>query len=152
VGNNYAVIPTSELDDDTRAWLVEAGVVVPLAMGRWPSMRELRATLEALDGYTVEYRITSTGDWDVDVRSARGDAPDHATIWATATALPDDACKFNFHKPNEQLVLRILERLSHVCGPFVIIEGSGMSSVVVTAGSDPRELYELWHRDQQSND
>jgi hypothetical protein len=142
VGNNYVVIPTSELDDESREWLADQGVVLPAAMGRWPAARELRATLDALPGYVVEYTDSATG-WDAEVR--KGD--ERAVIWAQPTETPDAPCDFTFHKPNEQLALRILECLSHVCGPLVVIETSGMRAVVVTAGSNPEDLYAAWYAD-----
>jgi hypothetical protein len=147
VGNNYAVIPTSELDDGSRAWLAEEGALLPDAIGRWPSSRELRAALDSLDNCTVEYRIDPSGDWDADVRSAAGDYD--AVIWATGGASPDDPCEFTFHKPNEVFALCILERLSHICGPLVIIEASGMRAVVVTAGANPEDLHHTWYRDER---
>jgi hypothetical protein len=132
VGNIYVVFPTSELDDEARDWLADQGVVLPAAMGRWPSARELRATLDALPGYVVEYTDSAMG-WDAEVR--KGD--ERAAIWAQATQTPDAPCDFTFHKPNEQLALRILERLSHVCGPLVLIPKSSTQLGMRTISARP---------------
>ena len=131
------------LDDDTRRWLESEGIACPArdTPSRWPTPSELRATLADMSGYDVSYRDNTDGGWDAEiVDSERGFGGLHATIWTKQLAGDDVPAPFSFHKPSVELALVILERLSRVCGPLVLVDSSAMVPAVITPGCDVREL------------
>jgi hypothetical protein len=143
MGNLYTVIPLDDFDDETRTFLEDDGLEIPAGKGRWPTLHELRATLEGLDGYRVSYRDNTVGGWDAWIESPLG----HATIWVKDAPADDRPHPFSFHKPTEEVALLILERLAQFCGPFVVVEASAGHAVAVMPGCDPVALAdELWNR------
>jgi len=136
MGANYVPLL---LDEETKRWLRLEGVSFPddAAGSRWPTPNELRAALESLGGYSVSYRDDGDGGWDAEIVDAeRGYDGWSATIWPKDIANPDAPHEFSFHKPKLELAVLILEKLSHVCGPFVIVDDASITPVVVTPGSD----------------
>ena len=131
------------LDDDMRRWLESEGVASPErdTPSRWPTPRELRAVLTEMNGCDVTYRDNTDGGWDAEVVERPVDSrSQHATIWTKQLASTDVPAPFSFHKSSVELALVILERLSHVCGPLVLVDDSTMAPMVVTPGCDVREL------------
>jgi hypothetical protein len=131
------------LNEETKQWLREEGVAfLSTEMpSRWPTPNELRAVLDSLVGYSVSYRTNSDGGWDVEIVDAElGYNGWFATIWTKNTTDKDKPNEFSFHKPNPEMALMILEKLSHVCGHFVLIQDSSMIPVIVAPGSDVIEL------------
>lgn len=111
---------------------------------RWPNQRELRAALESVPGCSVTYRPNGQGGWDADVVDATRDDAWHATVWTKNTSDDETPIEFSFHKPNLELALLIVEKLSHVCGPFLFVDASSVTPVVVAPGSDPAKLVAQW--------
>jgi hypothetical protein len=140
MGNNYSVIPTGGLDEVSRRYLEHAGDPIPANLaGRWPTMRELRAVMETFDGYEIRYSSSGKDDVDIEVSG-----PEYAVLWVKPGESEDAPCDFAFHKPDELLALRVLERLARICGPLVLFEASGCTSVLVTGGDDPAEAMQRW--------
>jgi hypothetical protein len=140
MGNDYLVIPTGGLDEESRRYLEQDGDPIPATLGgRWPTMRELRAVIATLDGYEIRY--SSSGKDGVNIHVS---GSEHAVLWIKPGENEDAPCDFTFHKPDELLALRILERLARTCGPLVLFEASGCTSVLVTGGEDPAEAMQRW--------
>jgi hypothetical protein len=73
----------------------------------------------------------------------RAFSADHATIHGT---FGDDGIPthVSFRGGNDALNIRILERLSHHCGPLVMVAAWGGPPVLVTPGMDPTWVVEDW--------
>ena len=118
------------------------GVAVPAATSRYPTPREIQQTLEALDGYRVEH-FRGTGHWYATVWPAGREG------WATLIVpdydgRDDVARSFYFEKGSPELNLLILERLSRVCGPLVIVPDTGSDPVIVAPGLDIDQALHSW--------
>lgn len=136
MGANYLPLL---LDEETKRWLRLEAVPFPddAAESRWPTPNELRTVLGSLRGYSVYYSDNTDGGWDAEiVDSMREYDGWRATIWTKGITDPDAPHQFSFHKPTLEMALTILEKLSHVCGPFVIVDDASITPVVVTPGSD----------------
>lgn len=140
MGETWVQMP---LSDEIKQWLQREQVPVPEihVQSRWPTSSELRGALDSLQGYRVTYRSNTEQGWDAEVVDAqRGYDGMSATIWVKNLPDGDTPTDFTFHKPSIELALMILERLSHSCGPFVLLQASSMKPVVVLAGCDPKRL------------
>jgi len=103
--------------------------------------------LESFSGHSVSYRSTSNGAWDADIIDPERDRTSSwmATLWVQGAPDAETPCPFSFHKPTLDLALMIVEKVSRVCGPFMIMDGSSGRAVVVTPGADvPKLIAELW--------
>ena len=144
MGATYAVSP---LTDEARQWLRDENIAFPDGQSRWPTHNELRAALESFSGHAVSYRSTATGGWDADIVDPERDRTSGwmATVWVDGAVDADTPCRFSFHKPTLELSLMIVEKLSRVCGPFLIMDGSSGRAVVVAPEADiPKLVAELW--------
>lgn len=137
MGVDYAVGPITE---EAKHWLHEQQIAFPDGPRRWPTPNELRSVLESFSGHAVSYRDTP-GGWDAEiVHSEREHAGSMANIWVTEVTGPDTPARFSFHKPSLDLTLMILAKLSRVCGPLLLMEGSSGRAVVVTWDADVPQL------------
>ena len=141
MGALYVAMP---LDDKLREWLRGENVdVEDGGASRWPTPRELRAVL---DDYHPEYTPKPDGAWDAAVfaEPARRWEGEHATLWVKPSLSDDEPVEFSFHRPSVEMAIRLLERLAHTCGPYVLVESSAVAPVVVRAGCDPAETAARW--------
>jgi hypothetical protein len=141
MGASYVALP---VDDEVKRWLrAEGAPAIPAERthGRWPTPNELRAALDSLAGYTIAYRDNPYGGWDAEIVDAvRGYDGYSATIWTKHISNPEAPKEFSFDKPSIELALMILEKLSRVCGPFLLVDDSSVTPVVVVPGADISEL------------
>src|SRR5207253_1573948 len=112
-------------------WLRENNHPLPslLSESRLPTLGELKAVVEHLDGYTARVRLSKvTNSIDLEVIDHRGyRAGWSTTIWAkklndeNRPPEDEDVVEFTFHKGSPELAVVIVEKLTHVCGPLVLI-------------------------------
>jgi len=151
MGVSYVVLP---LTKDVADWMDQAGEArpSPLEASRSPTLRELKAVVEGLEGYHSRVRASvRLRCVDLDVVAQGGyRAGWSTTIWAhclhdkTRHPEDDDVIRFSFHKGSPELAVLVLERLSHVCGPFVLYCDGGGPGLAVTPGLEPRRAVEQW--------
>ena len=123
------------LDDPAfEPWLRQHGIVLPQPWPahRYPSPAEIRAVLDPLPGYVVEYSV-GPGRWDARIATADRQ---RTAIWVRNFS--GDAMaphEFFFHKGSEALNMQILEQLAPICGPLVLVsDAAGLPMVVFGPG------------------
>jgi hypothetical protein len=145
------------LNEETADWLRKNGLSAPspLPDSRLPTLGELKAVVEQLGGYKSRVGLSKgTRTIDIEVVDQRGyGAGWSTTIWASKwndrTRPPEDgdSVQFTFHKGSPELAVLIVERLTHVCGPLVLIPDHNCRPLLVTEGLDPRQAVEEWLKD-----
>lgn len=146
MGVSYLALPlTADLVD----WLQQNDVSSPspLPASRLPTLRELKSIAVHLDGYVTDVVPRPVcGSVDFRIEDVRGCYAGYSTaIWATRlqdkTPPPedDDTVQLYFHKGSPELAVIIVEKLAHICGPLVLIEGVGGRPLLVEAGVEPSE-------------
>jgi len=157
MGELHVVMPLNDLGDFSDAqrvssWLRSLGIACPTAQGRYPTLQELRAVLDHLDGFTVRYS-TGPEHWSADiVEEGRGGcAGDGESTYDWAYLVVG-----NFHNDETRpqsvyfdpgaprLMLMILRRLAAVCGPQLLLPTGGELPVVVTADLDVESTLTTW--------
>lgn len=136
MGVSYFPYPAGR--EGIAAWLEENGLPLPEGAdrSRLPTVAEIRRVLEALPDYQVEYHVTTGehGCWEADVSWA--EAPDRGP-WTNLQVLnftadesvPAELC---FSRGSPEVVVLILERISRLCGPFVLVDDSAMVPLIVS--------------------
>jgi hypothetical protein len=132
------------LSEEAKEWLREKGVAFPEGVpSRWPTPNELRSVLESFAGYSVSYGKRSDGGWNAEITDPTlGRQGWHAEVWTKGISDDDKPHEFHFYKSKAELVLLILEKLSHVCGPFVFFDDAGFEPSIVAPGTDVMKLAE----------
>lgn len=111
--------------------------------GRYPYRPEIEAVLASFEGFFVEYEWrcwaswTNWGKqelWDAWIGSATLDSSHWMGAHLMGTITATGLVKFQFYRANLELAIVILERLSHQCGPFVLMNHSGSKPIVATPG------------------
>jgi hypothetical protein len=110
------------------------------------SPQELRAVLDELSGYRIEY-IVSQDNWQALVEATTGlhfFRPN--TLVCLVDFHGDETMPqiFYFEKGDPKLNIQIVERLSRVCGPFYIFPDTGAQPLLVTPGMDPIDAIKVW--------
>jgi hypothetical protein len=127
--------PQSE-HEDIAIWLRSLGISCPPGRSRYPTTSELRSVLDGIEGACVEYDVSAT-TWSATVQeidNSRG-------AW-TVLRVPDysgnDAVPYDFYFSGgwSEFVLLIVERVARLCGPLVVVMGSGADPIVVTPSAD----------------
>jgi hypothetical protein len=113
----------------------------------------LKAVIEHQhDGYTSRVslsKVTNTVEIEV-VNQGGYCAGWSTTIWARKfddkTQPPEDRdlVQVSFHKGSPELAVLIVEKLTHVCGPLVLVLDVDGTPLLVTAGIDPCQSVEKW--------
>lgn len=145
------------LNEETANWLRENGLPAPSPFpnSRLPTYGELKAVVDQLEGYRSRVRQSKvTKTVDIAVVDQRGyQAGWYTTVWASKwndrTQPPEDSdtAEFSFHKGDPERAVVIVERLTHFCGPLVLIDTSGSRPLLVTVGIDPIQAVEQWLKD-----
>jgi hypothetical protein len=135
------------LNDEVIQWLDSEGVSHPPASGafRNPTPIEIEAVLGALPGYTYKIsRNLEEHTWYADVAWKKD--PPHGP-WAEISISDyrgDDLPHvFHFTKGWEEPIFLIMERLSHICGPLAVADGSDATPYLVTSGADVRHCNKI---------
>ena len=124
------------LDTDTRRWLQAEGHTVPPATqpSCWPTSPELRQVLHELPGVQVSFLDGARGAWDAEVL-----AGERRLVLQIIPGNDEERRPFSLDEVDPELALRVLEALSHVCGPLAIHEAASNRALVVEPGLDPVE-------------
>jgi hypothetical protein len=113
---------------------------------RNPSPLELRAVLDDLSDYRIEY-IVSQDNWQALVEATTGlrlFRPN--TLVCVVDFQGDEAMPhiFYFEKGDPKLNIYIVERLSRVCGPFYVFPDTGARPLLVIPGIIPSDAVKVW--------
>ena len=133
--------------DEIETWLSSLDVACPEGVGRYPSLQELRAVLDHLDGYTVSYSTDRAlpGHWYADIVQADQEDGDWAYIVVNDYTGDETAtAEFWFERGAPRVMLRILQQLASVCGPLMLVPDSGALPVVVTPDLDLGQSLLVW--------
>jgi len=146
IGSLYGVTTLEHFAEMTRSdWLEAVGFTLPAnpLPSRYPTEEELRKVLDSLDGYSASYQIDAYTCF-ADVTSAQDrDGPQYIGVRLTKP-LRDEHPTLAFEKGSDRLVLMIVEKLSHVCGPLVLDSDLDGAPVLVTPGIDIDSALEGW--------
>jgi hypothetical protein len=136
----YFPIPVAH--EAAQQLLARAGLASPPVPvdSRFPTVAELRGVLADLPGYDADIRTALAPDSSLEAEVCWTAAPD-AGPW---TVVRMQASVGGVHTPKEfffsggwpEAVVAILERLSHTCGPFVLVDDSTVEPLLVTPGLD----------------
>jgi hypothetical protein len=157
MGELYVVMPLSDPTDfldaqGITAWLRSLEIACPSACGRFPTLQELRAVLDHLEGFTIHYN-TGPGHWSADIVEEGRDGCDGESSydWAYIVADTFDGDEtrpqsFYFDPGAPRLMLMILRYLAAVCGPQLQLPTESGLPVVVTADLDLQDTLAAWPR------
>ena len=148
MGVLYFVTPLDQLAAKvSKSWLNAIGFTVPpvISPSRNPTAREVRAVLEALDGYVITYYIDEW-TWVADVvNSTKPDGPDWTIVHLSHFEGDENQpAPMFFEKGSEELIVRIVEQLSQLCGPLVLDNDIDGAPLLVTPGIDPGVALKQW--------
>jgi hypothetical protein len=145
---SYVVIPL--LDGEAFAhWLDEFGIIPPAGVtSRFPTIREIRCTLENLDGFDFETFVGSTF-WDADIFECdrSGDRWEGEYTRLCVINYEDNEevpVAFYFHKGSARLALLILQCLTQICGPLVVVLDTCDIPIFVTPETNIDRAYHVW--------
>ena len=129
----YTVVTLA--NDEVTTWLQSMGLTVPSdwRLSRYPTPNEIRAILNAMDGYRVDYFV-SDRHWQVTIAEK---AHPETGPWASLVVLgfEGDETKplhFYFETGWHDVMVDVLNKLSNVSGPLALINPSDTTDVVVT--------------------
>lgn len=127
------------LDAQNLAWAAAEGAAAPapVRFGRWPTSAELRAVLLSLEDWRTTFRDNTQGGWDAYLDAAEGEV---GVIWTKHIDMPNSPAPFTFHRATPRFALRVLERLSYVCGAFLLVSEANATPVLVAPGADVESL------------
>jgi hypothetical protein len=148
VGILYAVTPLLP-DDEFITWLRKFGNELPEAStSRYPTVREIRDTLAQLDGYSFE---ASTGgmNWEAVIFESGRQDDRWAGEWADLIVTEyhgDDNIPLScyFSKGPARLPVLIVQQLTPLCGPLVIMLDSCAIPLLITSETDIDRAIQAW--------
>ena len=144
MGVLYIVAP---LSGEVVDWLEESGIGVPAGgKSRFPTLLEIRETLDSLEGFDIEYNDNGVGScWQAMISSAQDPGSGPWTLLnINRRAEPSEPQDLSFEKGYPELIVDILARLSTRCGVLVLIPDTGEDPLLISAGDDPAELCRHW--------
>ncbi len=133
MGTSYSPIPMSiVMQSDQGPTLLEARGLTPsaeLGDGRFPTPAEIRRTLDEMSDCQWSESLSSR---DLEITVAKQDESAFAHIWVEDYALSrkdNEPRQFSFYRGHIELVVEIIKRLSHFCGPFLLTDGIGFAVI-----------------------
>ncbi len=144
MGVLYSVFP---LHKDCTDWLDQEDIPYPsVSNPRLPTPRELETAIENLEAF-------STPDADSElIQSTDPDRPDlYTRLIITEQGSEDEPCKFYFSKGADEVVLKVIQKVTAMCGPLVVLDDSATWPVVVCPEDSFDELL-LRYRNPWPND
>jgi len=137
------------LNDEVIRWLDSVGVPHPRASAafRNPTPTEIVSVLAALPDYTYEIRRNlEKHTWYADVAWKKDPSQGPWTEIAVSDYRGDDSPHaFHFTKGWEEPIFLIAERLSRICGPLAIADGSDATPYLVKPGADVKQMIEEYN-------
>lgn len=146
MGVTWTVIPLlPDKRDAIAAWLRSLDIACPAGAGRYPSLRELRAVLDHLEGYSISYSTDALGNWFADIVQADQADGDWAYLVVNDYNGNETTPQtFWFERGAPRVMLLILQRLARVCGPLMLVPDTGELPVVVTLDLDLVQALRVW--------
>jgi hypothetical protein len=128
----YTVVTLA--NEEVITWLQSMGIAVPSnwRLSRYPTPNEIRAVLNAIDGYTIDYFV-SDRHWQVTI-AEKAQPETGALASPVVLGFEGDEAKplhFYFETGWHDLMIDVLNKLSNVCGPLALINPSDTTDVVV---------------------
>jgi len=137
MGTLYCVFPLSE---EWAAWLDREGIPHPAVSERFrnPTPAEIEAVLQGLPDYTAEIRRDrEQGTWYGHVSWAENPSQGPWTEIVVREYCSDDSPhNFYFTKGWLEIILLVVERLSHTCGPLAIADDSCAVPYLIQPGME----------------
>ncbi len=139
----HTILP---LDDKCAEWLDSENIAHPnpSADSRFPTPGEIVSTAKLMAGYTMDASAdVRSGEWSATI--TKNNSPD---AWAflrvsnyTSDEQPHEIC---FPKGSPEVIFSIVERLTHCCGPLVVVDDSAAKPVVVCPNDSVVELLRMY--------
>jgi hypothetical protein len=126
---------------DNAAWLQAAGLPLPDAEGRTPTLAEFTAVIEQLGVLPIHKKAYPQGRWEFAVGVAGSDQ--FAFALGSEREGSFDFQFLSDHSRAHTMIL-ILQRLAVWCGPQVLMDNMTAVPVIVEAGSDVATLAAAW--------
>jgi|GEM_PF-1249117 len=134
-------------------WLHDFGIVLPSSTeSRFPTLREIYFVLEHLEDCTFDSAndyFTGGTHWEADI--IKRDCFDDQGVgeWANLCVMnyqgnDDTPLAFYFRKGFVRLMILIVQRLTEICGPLVIVQNSGYIPLLVTPETDIDQVVQTW--------
>jgi hypothetical protein len=139
MGVVYVVVA---LDAEVAAWLDREAIDHPPACptARGPSPLEVFDALDSLHGLRTHVtRHPGEGRIDIEVADARDGQG--TSVWLSECLSDDQPCQLGFCKGSEELIGSIVDAVSSVCGPLVLVPDTGEDPSVFPVSSAPPS----WH-------
>jgi hypothetical protein len=139
MGVLHTVLP---LNASCAEWLDQEGVThpAPVATFRLPTPSEITSVLRHLQGYSFEISAdSSSGEWSAHIAA---NPPSEAWAFLRISDFSSD------HQPHEiyfpkgwpEVIFVVVERLSHHCGPLIVVDDSTVRPIVVRPDDSLEDL------------
>ncbi len=148
MGVLYHVVPLGLCDAPEYAdWFARFDIMLADrgTPSRHPTPRDIRSALDTLEGYSVHY-VAVPPVFDADVSDALD--PEHGA-WTSLHGLnfegdEDAPVRLYFAKGWEDLIIRIAERISRLCGPLVFVPDTDAAPVLIAPGISVADAMAQW--------
>lgn len=124
-------------------WLDGEGVPHPdpAQDSRFPTPREITAVLRQFGSYSLDLGADlASGEWSATVVEQNSSRGMWASLRITDYSSDDEPHEFYFPKGWPEVILTIVERLTHGCGPLVVVDDSAVRPIVVCPNDSIQEL------------
>jgi hypothetical protein len=151
MGVLYTVTPPT---NEVAVWLEDLGVDLPRDdSSRLPLLGEVRAVLDSLDGFSIEYTDNGIGsEWQAMVTSLDDPVTGGWTILNITNRKEDsEPQEIWFEKGFPELIVEILVQISSRCGTLILIPDTGCPPLPIAPGSDPKQLCAQWEHLEPTN-
>jgi hypothetical protein len=140
MGVLYSVLP---LDQRCAEWLDQEGVSHPgpAADTRFPTPKEIQSALQQMADYTVDLSADSApGEWLATITDAKSTTGAWASLRVRHYSSDDEPHEFYFPKGWPEVIFTVVERLTHDCGPLVVVDDSFVKPIIVRSNDSVQEL------------
>ena len=120
---------------------------VPAAFeSRYPTLREVKRVLESLDGYSSDGKRFARARWAAHVKKKAGGSGTLVHFDSMAYSRERHRGPVWFEKGDTELIVDIVERLTHTCGPLILTCDAdlGEKPLVVAPGMTVEEALAPW--------
>ena len=131
------------IDATCAAWLDSESVSHPASTEttRFPTPRQITEVLHQLAGFTVSITADSaTGEWSARIDAADPANPSWALLRVSDYRSDDQPHEFYFPNGWPEVIFTVVERLTHHCGPLVVVEDTGDKPTVVRSNDSIQAL------------
>lgn len=136
------------LDTSCAEWLDREGVSHPAteATSRFPTPSEIIKVLRQLVGYTFSVTAdSSSGEWFAQITASNSSTGAWAFLRVSDYCSDDKPHEFYFPKGWPEVIFTVVERLTHYCGPLVVVDDSSVRPIVVRPHDSVQELLRNYH-------